>query len=677
MGIDLHSVRVSLRSLRVFINTELVIGGDLFNALIQCRKPFPENEVRSVTRQLVSAVAHCHARRVAHRDIKLENILASCRQPIHVKLADFGSATLLQEATHVDPWRTSKTMATTEHYTAPEVFRAINAKQPYDAFKLDAFSIGIVTYVLVCNTFPESTKQEADFKTHPLFLRLSADGRAFVKSLLCQDPRDRMGVDDSQTHNFIKSLGEDSTIKNIGRASSPAPFDAEMQCLLALQVFIKGLQRQRGASCWVLKSYEGRMPYQWRCQFTAQKLELAQTHLENLQGDCWESVREALAKTAEGIRSLQRTVGNAIDGNVPITEETFDYAFSTYSRVVHIAIEALNTAIAEVLKPLRRCGAPSGRELQLKLLLLISEQLGRERAFVIAHIDKPEQFQSLSTRLRFARIQGARETLLGTSSSRLQYDVVSSAGVCLPSLLLTNHGLLSDKELAELEEAEMHVIAGEKGTSEWWSIITKLIDTTHSRMSLGLVEAVQHAAAATNLSPNTAIPSESLSDGGLAEESNLDSTPSDVASALGDERGATDPVLGETSLPKEDGHPDLTDGDTPYPLQDMIPTYTPWSCFSPQITPMEDHYRKLGPQFYPNIACVPPGVPFVPQNESPIIEQAKVAPTGPVESVGTIGHPLSCSKLGCKFAARCKDGASCTRCHLCVWTRVAARTKHH
>eukprot|EP00927_Polykrikos_kofoidii_P086390 TRINITY_DN9660_c0_g1_i3.p1 TRINITY_DN9660_c0_g1~~TRINITY_DN9660_c0_g1_i3.p1 ORF type:complete len:224 (+),score=4.53 TRINITY_DN9660_c0_g1_i3:58-672(+) len=42
-----------------------------------------------------------------------------------------------------------------------------------------------------------------------------------------------------------------------------------------------------------------------------------------------------------------------------------------------------------------------------------------------------------------------------------------------------------------------------------------------------------------------------------------------------------------------------------------------------------------------------------------------------VASVGSVGHPFDC-KGGCKFHRTlrgCKDGAMCSRCHLCRWHR--------
>mmetsp|Transcript_38013 Transcript_38013/g.98391 ORF Transcript_38013/g.98391 Transcript_38013/m.98391 type:complete len:154 (+) Transcript_38013:52-513(+) len=48
-----------------------------------------------------------------------------------------------------------------------------------------------------------------------------------------------------------------------------------------------------------------------------------------------------------------------------------------------------------------------------------------------------------------------------------------------------------------------------------------------------------------------------------------------------------------------------------------------------------------------------------------------IAPRPEVISVGSIGHPHSCAS-GCKYNSKprgCKDGMSCTRCHLCCWDR--------
>lgn len=61
-------------------------------------------------------------------------------------------------------------------------------------------------------------------------------------------------------------------------------------------------------------------------------------------------------------------------------------------------------------------------------------------------------------------------------------------------------------------------------------------------------------------------------------------------------------------------------------------------------------------------------------HEAHIIEEA-MRSIEPCPCIGSIGHPLSCAEP-CKFFSKargCKDGANCTRCHLCLWNRYHTR----
>ncbi len=48
-----------------------------------------------VFRQVVTGVLHLHSLHIAHRDLKTDNVLVTVSDPIHVKVADYGSAVSL------------------------------------------------------------------------------------------------------------------------------------------------------------------------------------------------------------------------------------------------------------------------------------------------------------------------------------------------------------------------------------------------------------------------------------------------------------------------------------------------------------------------------------------------------------------------------------------------------
>ncbi|KAM7318536.1 hypothetical protein ACRRTK_021648 [Alexandromys fortis] len=108
-----------------------------------------EEQARPIFNQLASAVHFLHQRLIAHRDIKLENILLG--QGGKVKLCDFGLATQLVEGQMLEElWGTLP-------YLVPEIL----AGTPYDALAGDMWSLGIVFYVLVTGYLPyvESTPE--------------------------------------------------------------------------------------------------------------------------------------------------------------------------------------------------------------------------------------------------------------------------------------------------------------------------------------------------------------------------------------------------------------------------------------------------------------------------------------------------------------------------------------
>ena len=92
-------------------------------------------------RQLASAVSFLHENRVAHCDIKCDNILLDSN--FNLKLADFGSSEVIKRNSGLLNHRKG-----TKHYMAPEV-DDFSLKTPYDGKKADVFALGVTMYMML------------------------------------------------------------------------------------------------------------------------------------------------------------------------------------------------------------------------------------------------------------------------------------------------------------------------------------------------------------------------------------------------------------------------------------------------------------------------------------------------------------------------------------------------
>jgi len=58
----------------IVIIMEIMMGGEMFAEVVD-NGGLPEDQARRYTRQILLGLAYCHNRNIAHRDIKLENLL--------------------------------------------------------------------------------------------------------------------------------------------------------------------------------------------------------------------------------------------------------------------------------------------------------------------------------------------------------------------------------------------------------------------------------------------------------------------------------------------------------------------------------------------------------------------------------------------------------------------------
>jgi protein-serine/threonine kinase len=77
---------------------ELCAGGDLLN-YVRKRRRLKEEVAKYILKQVVEGLYYCHAKKIVHRDIKLDNLLLD--EHGLVKICDFGVSKILKEPNEV------------------------------------------------------------------------------------------------------------------------------------------------------------------------------------------------------------------------------------------------------------------------------------------------------------------------------------------------------------------------------------------------------------------------------------------------------------------------------------------------------------------------------------------------------------------------------------------------
>jgi 5'-AMP-activated protein kinase catalytic alpha subunit len=128
---------------------ELATSGS-FLELVQHHQLLTEKVARRYFLQLIEALEHLHSRQIAHRDIKLENILLNSDDDI--KIADFGYSSKM------DPSTLFTTPVGTVEYFAPE----INSGYPHHGEQADLFAAGVFLFAVVTGHMPFERAVSAD-----------------------------------------------------------------------------------------------------------------------------------------------------------------------------------------------------------------------------------------------------------------------------------------------------------------------------------------------------------------------------------------------------------------------------------------------------------------------------------------------------------------------------------
>jgi len=220
-----------------YLVMEYCNGGGLSDCLDyhikQYNKPFSEEVVQYLMRQIVSGIKYLHGKHILHRDIKLDNILVKFDSEedkqkrnmlkAKVKIIDFGFARYL------DPKQLAFSTLGSPINMEPGILRKLNKMENsreygYDE-KADIWSLGTICYEMLIGhcTFDANSMKELIGKVEKgnylLPTSLSREAASFLNGMLQYDPKKRLNAEQLSCHKFLTKDYKDLTKMNLNNVN--------------------------------------------------------------------------------------------------------------------------------------------------------------------------------------------------------------------------------------------------------------------------------------------------------------------------------------------------------------------------------------------------------------------------------------------------------------------------
>ena len=177
---------------------------NLLNILIHKNKGFSFSEIYNILIQLNNTFKIMSDKKIAHRDLKPQNILIKYnnkeKNDSTYKISDYGISKAYENK------RQFETMTGTLEFTAPEVLKG----EKYD-YKCDLWSLGIIIYMLKfkINLFKGCTSDSILSKCNLGKRLYKKSGNAIFDDLICgllqKDPKKRFTWEKYLNHDFFKN----------------------------------------------------------------------------------------------------------------------------------------------------------------------------------------------------------------------------------------------------------------------------------------------------------------------------------------------------------------------------------------------------------------------------------------------------------------------------------------
>jgi calcium/calmodulin-dependent protein kinase I len=201
---------------KLYLVMDLATGGELFERIVK-KGSYTEADASALVRSMLEAIDYLHDLDIIHRDLKPENLLfADESETANLMITDFGLSKMMNDATFLT------TACGTPGYVAPEVL-----KQKGYGKSVDLWSIGVITYILLCGYPPFYDEDQASlfetiirgkFEFHAEYWGgISASAKDLIKKLLTTDPAKRLTAKQALEHPWVQGADASQTdiLKNI------------------------------------------------------------------------------------------------------------------------------------------------------------------------------------------------------------------------------------------------------------------------------------------------------------------------------------------------------------------------------------------------------------------------------------------------------------------------------
>ncbi|ORX54885.1 calcium/calmodulin-dependent protein kinase I delta short [Piromyces finnis] len=216
----------------IYLVTDLARGGELFDHIIE-NGSFTEKDAANLVKQILEAVNYMHKKNIVHRDLKPENLLFKDKnEDSPLMVTDFGLSKFTEASSMLN------TSCGTPGYVAPEII-----SRKGHGIAVDLWSIGVITYVLLCGFQPfygDDQAQlfkailEADYVFEKEYWgEISENAKDFIRKLLVVDPNDRMNCEQALKHKWLTTATNTSVIENVKKFNAKKTFKKAVQAVTA------------------------------------------------------------------------------------------------------------------------------------------------------------------------------------------------------------------------------------------------------------------------------------------------------------------------------------------------------------------------------------------------------------------------------------------------------------